>query len=332
MLNFGPVQPTRLETREKATFAITVDFVRGDGDPSRPFRTMVGLLDSIRRLDRDLARSVDVELEPVLVLEDVEAGSIKSWVATILRSADDDALKSGDWKKVLGKYLVDAKYIILGKIDDEPSITRPQLLEEIQAELANEAPNRHLGLFPSYTPLTRTQIAAHIADITESLKPLGNRDSASFEGIEGAPVRFNPGLRVNEEELNDLLAVRTISNKSQLILKVKKPDFLGSSMWEFHFAGHTINASVVDEPWLARFRKDGLGVRPGAALKALVDIEISYNENHEDLPPKYTVLEVYEVIPPISFGTQMALSDGAEIASDGEKKPLLLSAPPPDEI
>jgi hypothetical protein len=78
------VLPARPQIRESATFSITVDFVRGTGDPSRPFRTMIDLLGALARFDRDLIRSVDVTIEPVLLLEDVEAGSIKAWVATIL--------------------------------------------------------------------------------------------------------------------------------------------------------------------------------------------------------------------------------------------------------
>ena len=191
MLDFGAVLPTRLETRETASFAITVNFVRGAGDPSRAFKTMVNLLEAMRRLDRDLARSIDTDIEPVFVLEDVEAGSIKSWVATVLRSTDDDALRSGDWKKLLGDYLLKAKYIILEKIDGASSITRPQLLEEIQSKLSSEAQRSNLGLLVEFPSLSRTQLAAHIADITSSLEPLLEGDSASYEDLLQPPVNFN---------------------------------------------------------------------------------------------------------------------------------------------
>jgi hypothetical protein len=204
-----------------------------------------------------------------------------------------------------------------------PTITRPRLLEDIQAQLALEAERSHLGLLVSYPPLTRTQLAAHIADITTSLEPLTDGDTATFEGIDGEPVRFNPRLRVNEEELNDLLATRTISNVSELILKVKKPDFLGSSMWEFHFDGHAILAGILDETWLQRFRKDGLGVRPGVALRVRVKWEVSYNDEHDALPPKYSILVVHEVIPPPGEqGEQLMLPSppGAPPASGNEHK------------
>lgn len=95
-------------------------------------------MDALRRLDRDLVRSLDVDMEPQLFVEDVEAGSIKSWITTVLRSTDDDAIKSGDWKKVLGDYLVKAKYIVLDKLEGAPTITQPRLLEDIQFQLSQE--------------------------------------------------------------------------------------------------------------------------------------------------------------------------------------------------
>ena len=69
-------------------------------------------------------------------------------------------------------------------------------------------------------------------------------------------------------------------------------------MWEFHYDGHTIEARIQDTGWLAKFHGDGAGLRPGGALRAIVRVEVAYDDQNESLPPKYTVLEVLEVIPP----------------------------------
>jgi hypothetical protein len=69
-------------------------------------------------------------------------------------------------------------------------------------------------------------------------------------------------------------------------------------MWEFRYDGRTIEAKIQDGKWLARFHEDGDGLRPGGALRALVCVEVSYDDQNESLPPKYTVLEVLEVMPP----------------------------------
>jgi hypothetical protein len=299
--------PETEELLESSTFALTVDFVKGKGDPSRPFRTMIGLVESLSRFDKDLVRSIDVTIEPVLLLENIEVGSLRSWFISILRSTDDTALKSGDWKKIVGDYAVKGKYVLLKKLEGAISATDPRLLEEIQAELLFEAERTNIRGLPGYTPMSRTRLAAHIADVTSSLEYLEAGDSATYESRTDNPVPFNQSLRVDVVEMTELLAIRTTSNPNELILKVKKPDFLGSSMWEFHYGGHPIEAKILDSEWLDRFHEDGCGVIPGGALRAIVMVEVAYDEQNESLPPKYSVMKVLEVIPPPRNGEQQLL-------------------------
>lgn len=86
----------RKTRREMADFAIQVDFPPGSPDPARVFRSMTQLIDAFQRLDRELVRTIDLSIEPVLLLEDVEAGRVKTWLRAVLESVDDTALKEGD--------------------------------------------------------------------------------------------------------------------------------------------------------------------------------------------------------------------------------------------
>ncbi len=312
VLKSSRMLPSNPDVRERVAFAIKVDFVRGVGDPSRPFRTMVEMMGALARLDRDLVKSIDVNIEPVLLLEDVEAGSIKSWVATVLHATDDTALRSGDWKKVVGDFLVKAKYIVLEKLEGVPTITTPGLLEAIQRDLISEAEKTEVRGLPGYTQLSRTALAAHIANITLSMGCLEKGDSVTYESPTGSPITLNSSLRVDSEEMTELLTSRVVKNKNEMILKVKKPDFIGSSMWEFQYGGHAIDARIVHDEWLAAFREDGQGIRPGSALRAIVEVEVAYDDENEPLPPKYTVLEVLEVLPPGVHGKQLRLEGGSD--------------------
>ena len=247
------------EVLDSSAFALTVDFVKGKGDPSRPFRTMVDLVEALAWFDRDLVKSVDVTIEPVLLLENVEAGSIKSWFISLLLSTDDAALKSGDWKRVVGEFTVKGKYALLKFLDGAHSVTDPQLLENIQSELLLEAEKTNVRGLPGYVPMSRTRLAAHIADVTNSLEYLSDGDTATFENRGGEPIAFNRLLRVNEAEMTELLAIRSVTNKNELILKVKKPDYLGSSMWEFRYDGRAIEARVQDSGQIPLGNSEYLG-------------------------------------------------------------------------
>lgn len=287
-----------VDLRELAAFAIEIDFVKGKGDPSRPFRTMVELTEALASFDRDLVKSVDATIEPILLLENIQTGSIRSWFVTVLRSTDDTALASGEWKRIVGTFAVKAKYALLKRLEGAASVTDPELLDSIQTELLKEAENTNVRGLPGYAPMSRTRIAAHIAEITTSLEYLSDEDSASFQSPSEGTVPFNRALRVVPEEMTKLLAARTVINTNEMILKVKKPDYLGSSMWEFRHEGHPLEAKIADTAWLTEFHKHGARVVPGSALRALVQIELSYDMENEALPARYTVLEVLEVLPP----------------------------------
>jgi hypothetical protein len=162
--------PALPEIRDFSAFAITIDFVKGHGNPARPFRTIIDLIDALARFDQDLVESIDFRIEPVLLLENIESGSVKSWFVTMLNSTDDTALKSGDWKKIVGEYIVKGKYALIRRLQVAESVTDPKLLEDIQAELLLEAEKTNVRGLPGYTPMSRTRLAAHIADVTDSLE------------------------------------------------------------------------------------------------------------------------------------------------------------------
>ena len=93
----------------KADFCIEISYKKGSGSPSRVFRSMSELIDSFQEIDRKLVTSIDVNIEQILLLEDIEAGSIRVWLRSVLKLIPDDAAYNLDWKPIVGQYLVRAK-------------------------------------------------------------------------------------------------------------------------------------------------------------------------------------------------------------------------------
>jgi hypothetical protein len=60
-------------------FGIEIDFQPGTDAPSRVFKTITALIEAFQIVDRQLAESV-ARIEPVLLLENIEAGSIIVWL------------------------------------------------------------------------------------------------------------------------------------------------------------------------------------------------------------------------------------------------------------
>jgi len=99
------------------------------------------------------------------------------------------------------------------------------------------------------------------------------------------------------DSIEKLLTEETITNTSELILKVKKPDYLGESRWEFRHGTSTITAKVLDEQWLKQFQNRQIDIRPGDSLRAKVEISAKYGYDKEVVSVSHTILDVLEVLP-----------------------------------
>ncbi|MCL2549236.1 MAG: hypothetical protein FWE76_08740 [Symbiobacteriaceae bacterium] len=64
------------------------------------------------------------------------------------------------------------------------------------------------------------------------------------------------------------------SNVFETYLQIKKPDFIGSSMWEFLHMGKAIRASIDDEEWLDRVHSGQVSIKAGDGITVLLEVRI----------------------------------------------------------
>ncbi len=277
----------------RADFGFEIDFERGVGPASRVFTATRDFIKVCEALDEELVRSIDSSIETILVLEDIESGSIKTWLRNALVAADDDALKALDWKPLVGKYLVRAKYAVIRWIDDDSAPrSLPDLRREIQ-QIASETDVRHL---PDYTPPSPGALVAAIRGFQGVKDALLPGDRATLLTQDGN-IPFDLTVTLNIEDIEALAVARAISSpEAEMILPVKKPDYLGNSQWELRHGRRNIYAKIEDQPWLRRFQKRQEDVRPGDALRCIVQIEYLYGFDNELLAERFTVIEVLEIL------------------------------------
>jgi len=286
-------------------FCIEIDFERGSSDrPSRVFKAMAGLIDGMQALDVSLAQAIDARIRPELILQEIEVGSIKSWLRNRIVDIDDDALKKLDFKKIIGDYLVKAKYRILERLKDKDSLDA-QRVKELQGELQQLAEETRVRKIPSYGVVRRRELAEFWIRTSESTAVLGESDVAKFISAAGEIV-LPKGSFLNDEIKEQILTQEISTHETVLLLKVKKPDYLGQSRWLFHHNGHPIEASIDDKEWLAAFQNREIVVGPGDCLKARLKTEISKGYDKEDISVRYWVTKIIDVIPG-DKGTQASL-------------------------
>jgi hypothetical protein len=276
-------------------FGIEIDYKPGTPDPARIYRAMTSLIEACQAIDIKLAQTVGPQLKPVLFLEDIRTGSLTTFLRSVLEGIDDDAIKNLEWKKLVGSYLVKGKRIMVNYLKDRETIQGSDEIYDLQRVIADAA--RETGAFgvvPKVLPAK--EVAESILLLSNGTLPLGPDDRAKYLSPDGT-AEINSSFRVTQERIEEVLTQKTLVNRRDLILKVKKPDFLGDSMWDFRHDNKRLPAKVIDSGWLSRFHKGEVTLHPGDSLEVEAEETVKYGYDQEVLATHYRVLEIRGVIP-----------------------------------
>ncbi len=253
------------------TFLLKIDYEKDSPRPSRVFRAMSELIEGFQALDNDLIQAFPIRVEGELLLEDIQVGSLKTKIKNVLKGIDDEAIKNLEWKKVVGGFLLQGKHAVVQWIEKRERIESRQALEDLSRKVLQLAEGTKVLHLPVYTPPPLPLLIKDIALISGAVNQLGAKDIATYEAA-GTTSEFNKQFHVDAEFAEELLTDETITNKSEVLLRVKKPDYLGDSMWEFVHTGHIIRAKIEDHDWVVAFQFQKVEVRPGDALRVILEI------------------------------------------------------------
>ena len=103
-----------------------------------------------------------------------------------------------------------------------------------------------------------------------------NDDDAAFYEVGEERVEINRDFHIEPGTIERLLTRETIRNEVTAILKVKKPDYLGESMWQLVYEDRAVEAKLGDADWLIKFQNREIDVRPGDSLRAVFEVTAHY--------------------------------------------------------
>lgn len=285
--------------RRGDTFAITIDYEAGTDAPSRVFRAMADMVAAVERADRVLIQAFASDITPVLLLEDIERGSVRGWFRNALRDLPDSALEAGEVKRVVGHYLVRAKRAVINWADRHTTIEGRADVIDLQEEVRAIAEETKLLPIPAYAAPSVTDLVETARDFQQAAVQLREGEAIHYESADGS-IAISKSFNIAPEQLEALVTKETYSNRANMILRVKKPDFLGNSQWEFRHGTRAILATIEDREWLDRFhsRDSQTVIMPGDAVESLVRIEVSYGFDAEVVSERYVIEEVTGIIRP----------------------------------
>ena len=298
-----------LEKPKNADFAIYIDFEPGTKNPERIFRAADLAIQSFCELDHILCKTVDSKISPIMLLEEIETGSIKIWLRNLLEDIDDHVIRNMDWKAAVGEYLVKGKYAVIEWSNRDPKDL--QSIKDLQSDLRKMAEDSEVNQLPFYGEMTTKDITNVAESINKSKRLLNESDKMKYLTQENE-IEFDMAIDISPEDIRELVTKETmVSNNNNLILGVKKPDYLASSKWDMKHGNKTISVSIEHSDWLETFQNREIDVRPGDALDCTVRIERKYGHDNELLSEQYFVVSVNRIVNNQLFN-QSDLTDGLD--------------------
>jgi len=282
------------ELEKEAEFCIEIQYDKATSNPGRLFQTISELIYSFQTLDVELAKTISAEIKPVLILQEVEIGSIRTWFSSFIKDIDDESIGNLNYKAIIGKFLIKGKYQLLKLLGDNSSIDDAKI-NELQGNIQQLAFDTQVKRIPSYEKVSRNCLLDFYLTATRSLSLLSENDNAEF--ISGCGNIILPKKYViSEEVIDDILVKSKETSELNMILTIKKPDYLGISKWLFQYNGHPMEAKIEDEEWLKTFHERKVVLKPGDALKALVRSELLHRHDCQEVTQRHTVLKVLDII------------------------------------
>jgi len=281
---------------EATRFALKIGFEPGTEDPGRVFRAMNQLIDSVQDLDSLLARVVSAEIESSLILDDIQSGSLLSFIRQNVKIKKETPYKGDDPKSKIEDFLNEANEEFFRIASNDVETPGIEEIEEMLRTLDQMAKETDVLQLDGYGKVPIAEIINLLKQISEALRNLDAGDSASYISPESEEISLNIGFDIEDTGVEDEIVAETITNRNEMILKIKKPDYLGSSQWQFRHRTGSFFAKIEDADWLGDFQGRGVDVRPGDSLRVILEVTVDYARSGEVVNEDRTVLEVLNVI------------------------------------
>lgn len=277
---------------DPSVFSLTISYDPLVESPGRLLRSTANFVDAFGSLDSAFASAIDPNIETAIALLGIEQGSIKAWLASLVRSVDDEALKDLDWKKLIGAYLVRAKYRALEWLEDDQQTKK---IIDLQAVILEEARDTDALLIPAYHQPSRALLLEGLRRAQLAKDGLLDADSVVYDTGKQR-IELEPSNRLDLSQISDV-EIQS-SEKHQLrraSLKVKKPDLLGHSQWQLKFHDRTVRSAIEDRGWLSRFQAREVTLRPGDALICDGELTRYFDRSGTPVSEKVEVTKVHGI-------------------------------------
>lgn len=282
---------------EDGLFGLKVDFEKDSDNPERVFKTMTRLIESVENMQDKLSISLSLNVKRKLLLHEIKTGSLLTWLRGDVECPED----TEEFKKVENNDEKVSKYIDKGVKElitfssNRDQVNSIEEIQELQVRLQDLALEADVKNVPAYSKISEKDILDILLKNNEASKHLAANDEVYFL-FNGVKEKFNKKFLITKSSIESILIKKERVKNETLVFMIKKPDYIGNSMWEFKYLGKSIDVKISDTEWLDTFHERSIILRPGDSLRSRVEVKTRYNHNLEEIDSSYNIIKVIEII------------------------------------
>lgn len=275
-------------------YEIKLEFDPKTENPSRLFNSFAELIDSVSQLDTVISKSVNTSVALKIYLDDIEKGSLIAKLWNELAISEDGKIDDLNDPEKVKEFIEEARSESLGFLNEGKSSVEE--LEELSTSINEIAKSKEIDKTFDYAEPNLIDLANSLNAINNSTNKLSENEKFTFKSEDDQTKELSSGTpKIDIEAVETALTQEEIRNESELFYKIKKPDFLGDSQWEFKHGNRTVKVKILHEDWLDRFHKGEVVVVPGDSLRVKVLQTSKYNRNGYLISETIEIIEVLDI-------------------------------------
>jgi hypothetical protein len=275
-------------------FSIYIDYDHEAHDAARVFQAMAAMIRALQGLDRQLASAVLGDLDSSTRLAGIEAASLRAIVDAIVCFANGTPLENTRLAQAT-EFVSRSRERVLEYVAGHPTVERREDVAIIRDDIAAIAEQTGVTDLLTYATPQPRLLLEHMEAIGNASEPLSHRDRLEYRSPR-TTLWVEERFSLDQDRIEQLLTDRTLQDTLTEVLVVKKPDYLGFSMWQFKYGNKTVEAKVTDTEWLDRFHSREVLLHPGDGIRAQIHALVRYDQEGRLISERYTVVKVLGVI------------------------------------
>jgi hypothetical protein len=288
----------KIKMKIERIYNVKLNYTPSLSDPSKIFIAYANTINSFKKLDIVLGKTLNYSIKCKQTLEGIQLSSISSRIKESFEYPDDELSDTSKPVNVkdIDDYVSYATTVVLDSITNNNKIDSAKQIEIISKQINEKARNTSVGQIMSYSPPANNEIIDVLKNFSESIQLFTENEELEYLK-DDTIIKMPRKIEVNVQKIETEFKKNSLISQRELILKIKDLHFLGNAKWGFKHGNRNIEAKIEDQKWNNDFYNSKIIIlHPGDSLDVVVELYEEYDKYGKLIKEEYSIVNVKGII------------------------------------